>query len=299
MIMSTEYINPRCTEIDSLGVAEIFSIINAEDATVATAVREAGVDICRAIEAAEETLRAGGRLFYIGAGTSGRLGVLDASEMPPTFSVGRDLIQAIIAGGPAAITTSAEGAEDDEQAGISAIADLTQRDMLIGITASGKAPFVLAALKEGRRKALKTWLLTCNDVSCDFVDGTIAVLTGPEVVSGSTRLKAGTATKMVLNMISTITMVRLGRVYRGYMIDVVPSNDKLRRRALQTVQEITGCSGDRAGELLELAAGSAKTAILMQLRGLNYQQAVGMLQRAGGGLRQALELSAIGGETGQ
>ncbi|MBF0316926.1 MAG: N-acetylmuramic acid 6-phosphate etherase [Nitrospirae bacterium] len=298
MIMSTEYVNPRCTEIDALSVAEIFSIINAEDATVAAAVREAGADICRAIEAAVETLNAGGRLFYIGAGTSGRLGVLDASEMPPTFSVGSDLIRAIIAGGPAAITTSIEGAEDDEQAGISAVADLSQRDMLIGITASGRAPFVLAALKEAGRRGIKTWLLTCNDVSYDFVDGTIAVLTGPEVVSGSTRLKAGTATKMVLNMVSTIAMIRLGRVYRGYMVDVVPSNDKLRGRALWIVQEVTGCGGDRAKYLLEMAAGSAKTAILMQLRGLNYQQAVGMLQRAGGGLRQALELPTIAGETG-
>ncbi|MBF0591423.1 MAG: N-acetylmuramic acid 6-phosphate etherase [Nitrospirae bacterium] len=295
MIMSTEDINPRCTDIDTLGVAEIFAIINAEDATVAAAVRGAGPQICEAINDAVETIRAGGRLLYVGAGTSGRLGVLDASEMPPTFSVDSSLIRAVIAGGPAAITTSVEGAEDDEEAGIRAIADLKPGDMLIGITASGRAPFVLAALREAKGRAIKAWLLSCNDVSCDFpVDGAIVVLTGPEVVSGSTRLKAGTATKMVLNMISTITMIRLGRVFRGYMIDVVPSNDKLRRRALWIVQETTGCSADSARELLEMAAGSAKTAILMYLKGVNYEQATGMLQRAGGGLRRALELPSSG-----
>ncbi|MBF0337480.1 MAG: N-acetylmuramic acid 6-phosphate etherase [Nitrospirae bacterium] len=298
MIMSTEDINPSCTDIDALTVEEIFAVLNAEDATVATAVRAAGMDICQAIEDAIRTLSCGGRLFYAGAGTSGRLGVLDASEMPPTFSVGSDMIQAIIAGGPAAITTSVEGAEDDEQAGVRAIADLKSGDMLIGITASGTTPFVLAALKEARRRGIKGWLLSCNDVSCDFVDGTIVVATGPEVVSGSTRLKAGTATKMVLNMISTITMIRLGRVYNGYMVDVVPSNAKLRRRALRIVQELTGCSSNRARELLETdqVTGNAKTAILMQLRGVGYQQATEMLRRAGGGLRRALELPVIGGE---
>ncbi|MBF0344913.1 MAG: N-acetylmuramic acid 6-phosphate etherase [Nitrospirae bacterium] len=292
MHVTTEEVNPSSKDIDAQGVEEIFAIMNEQDSEVAAAVKRAGPAICRAINDAVDTIRNGGRLLYVGAGTSGRLGVLDASEMPPTFSVSPSLISAVIAGGHQAITTSVEGAEDDEEAGTRVINNIGCNDMIIGITASGKAPFVLAALKEGKRRSIKCWLLTCNDVSYDFVDGTMAVITGAEIVAGSTRLKAGTATKMVLNMISTIAMIRLGRVYRGHMVDVVPSNDKLRRRALRIVQELTGCCADRACELLEMARGSAKTAVLMQLRENDYEMAVQLLQGAGGSLRQALEKEA-------
>lgn len=287
--MSTEEINPRSEEIDALPLEDIFSIMNEENLRVTDAVNAARGSIVRAISDAVDAIRSGRGLIYIGAGTSGRLGVLDASEIPPTFNVAPDLVRAIIAGGGRALTEAVEGAEDDEDAGVKALSGVREGDMLLGIAASGRTPFTLSALREGKRLGAKCWLLTCTDVEYDFLDGTIKLLVGPEIIAGSTRLKGGTATKTVLNMISTLTMIRLGKVYRGYMVDVVPSNKKLRGRALKIIQETTRCGVKEAEALLDKSRGNAKTAILIYKKGLSYEEAKDLLKRSGGSLRKALE----------
>jgi len=287
--MITEETNPHSKEIDALPIEEIIRIMNEENLLVTEAVRAASDSISLAVRDAVNTIRSGGRLIYIGAGTSGRLGVLDASEIPPTFNVSPDAVRGMIAGGNRALTEAVEGAEDDEDAGIEAVSGVSDKDMLIGITASGTTPFTLAALKEGKRRGAKCRLLTCNDVRYDFLDGIIKLLAGPEIIAGSTRLKAGTATKIVLNMISTAVMIRLGKVYKGYMVDVVPSNKKLRKRAVRIIQEITGCRIGEADVLLDRSGGNAKTAILMRLKGLSCEEAKGLLERSDGSLRKALE----------
>jgi len=287
--MITEETNPHSKEIDALPIQEIIRIMNEENLLVTEAVRAASDSISMAVRDAVNAIRSGGRLIYIGAGTSGRLGVLDASEIPPTFSVSPDVIRGIIAGGNRALTEAIEGAEDNEEAGIEAVADVSDRDMLIGITASGTTPFTLAALKEAKRRGAKCWLLTCNDIAYDFLDGIIKLLAGPEIIAGSTRLKAGTATKIVLNMISTAAMIQLGKVYKGYMVDVVPSNKKLRTRAVRIIREVTGRRTEEAEALLGRSGGNAKTAILMHLKGLSREEAKGLLERAAGSLRKALE----------
>ena len=286
--MITEETNPHSKEIDALPIEEIIRIMNEENLLVTEAVRAASDSISLAVRDAVNTIRSGGRLIYIGAGTSGRLGVLDASEIPPTFNVSPDAVRGMIAGGNRALTEAVEGAEDDEDAGIEAVSGVSDKDMLIGITASGTTPFTLAALKEGKRRGAKCRLLTCNDVRYDFLDGIIKLLAGPEIIAGSTRLKAGTATKIVLNMISTAVMIRLGKVYKGYMVDVVPSNKKLRKRAVRIIQEITGCRIGEADVLLDRSGGNAKTAILMRLKGLSCEEAKGLLERSDGSLRKAL-----------
>ncbi|NOZ26416.1 MAG: N-acetylmuramic acid 6-phosphate etherase [Nitrospirae bacterium] len=286
--MSTEDLNPSAIEIDLLSVEEIIRIMNEENLAAVDAVGKAEDSIAGAVKETVNTLRSGGRLVYVGAGTSGRLGILDASEIPPTFGEAPGVITAVMAGGDAALTSAVEGAEDDRTAGKDAVAGITSRDMLMGISASGKTPFVLSALIEGKSRGAKCWLLTCNDIDYDFLDGTIKVMVGPEIVAGSTRLKAGTATKMVLNMISTTAMVKLGRVYKGYMIDVVPSNRKLKDRACRIVMDLTGCSREEADTLLHGAGGSAKTAVLMYLKGLDYENARRLLNESAGSLRKAL-----------
>ena len=286
--MITEETNPHSKEIDALSIKEIIRIMNDENLLVTEAVKAAGDSISMAVKDAVSAIRSGGRLIYIGAGTSGRLGVLDASEIPPTFNVSPDAVRGMIAGGNRALTEAVEGAEDDEDAGIEAVSGVSNKDMLIGITASGTTPFTLAALKEGKRRGAKCRLLTCNDVRYDFLDGIIKLLAGPEIIAGSTRLKAGTATKIVLNMISTAVMIRLGKVYKGYMVDVVPSNKKLRKRAVRIIQEITGCRIGEADVLLDRSGGNAKTAILMRLKGLSCEEAKGLLESSGGSLRKAL-----------
>ncbi len=287
--MNTEDLNPRSKDIDALSVEEIVSVMNDEDLMTVHAVREAGSSIAQAIKDAINCIRSGGGLIYIGAGTSGRLGVLDASEMPPTFNVPPDLIRAVIAGGDMAITNAVEGAEDDADAGRESVAEVAPKDMLLGITASGRTPFVLSALKEGKGRGAVSWLLTCNDVKYDFLDGIIRLNVGSEIVAGSTRLKAGTATKMALNIISTSVMIKLGKVYKGYMVDVVPSNNKLIERALRIIREISGCSSEEAAEYLRESRGNAKTAVLMYKRKLSYENAVSALENSGGSLREALK----------
>ncbi len=287
--MLTESLNEFSKDIDALSIKEILKIMNQEDRKVLDAVSNAIDPISKAVDVAISTIRSGGRLIYIGAGTSGRLGVLDASEMPPTFNVSDDTVKAIIAGGERALTKAIEGAEDDEDAGKTDVSDVKSKDMILGISASGKTPYVISALKEAKIiKGAKCWLLTCNDINYDFLDGIINIIVGPEIVAGSTRLKAATATKIVLNMISTTTMIKLGKVYKGYMVDVVPSNKKLTQRALRIIKDITGCSDEEAEEYLYKAKGNAKTAILMYLKKIDYEDAIGILKDSGGSLRSAL-----------
>lgn len=290
----TEGINPASRDLDTRSIAEIIEIMNNEDKRAVDAVYQAREMIERAIEAAVETFNHGGRLFYVGAGTSGRLGVLDASECPPTFSVDAEMVQGIIAGGDIALRNAVEGAEDDEEAGRQAIHENRVRhgDMVIGISASGLAAFVSGALEEARMIGGKAWFLTCNrrvDPFIEqFIDGVIAIDTGAEVIAGSTRLKAGTATKLVLNMITTISMVRTGKVYGNLMVDVNPTNRKLKDRAVRIISGVTGCDMDEAGELLERSGNRPKVAIVMKMKGTEKETAEKLLAEHRGFLREAM-----------
>lgn len=290
--MSIEEINQYSEEIDTLPIEEIVRIMKEDNIEAIEAIHAARDSIVRAVTDAVNAIKGGGSLIYIGAGTSGRLGVLDASEIPPTFNVSAAVVRGIIAGEERALTEAVEGAEDDEMAGVKSVSHVSDRDMLLGITASGTTPFTIAALKEGKRRGARCWLLTCpltsNDIGYGFLDGIIKLPVGPEIIAGSTRLKAGTATKIVLNMISTAAMIRLGKVYKGYMIDVVPSNRKLRRRALNIIQEITGCRTEEAGALLDKSRGNAKTAVVMYIKGLSFEEARDLLKRSDDSLRKAL-----------
>jgi len=265
--------------MDSLTIPDVIKTMTKENYGVIKAVEGALDSICRLIDDAYRCIKAGGSVIYIGAGTSGRLGVLDAVEVPPTFGVGRDVFRAIIAGGEKALTEAVEDAEDDEGAGIRAVSDIRSIDLLIGISASGTTPYTISALREGKRLGARCWLITTNNVTYTFLDGIIILPVGPEIIEGSTRLKAGTATKIVLNMISTGTMIKLGRVYRGLMIDVVPSNRKLRKRAISIVQRIVGCKEEKAEELFQKAKGNTRVAIVMGIKDVGYEEALGLLEQ--------------------
>lgn len=284
----TEGINPRAKGIDSRPAREIVQIMHEEEASVSSALGAQLDDIARAAEDAATAIRGGGKVLYAGAGTSGRLGVMDAAEVPPTF--GSDRFQAVMAGGGEALITAVEGAEDDEEAGARAASSLTETDMALGITANGRTPFVISFLKQARNQGAVCWLLTCNDVEAQpFLEGVIRLLTGPEIVAGSTRLKAATATKVALNMISTAAMVRLGKVHDGLMVDVQPTNRKLIGRAEDIVMHISGCSREEAGEALRASGMSPKVAALMKKRGISKDEAKRLLEQSGGFLRKALE----------
>jgi N-acetylmuramic acid 6-phosphate etherase len=287
----TEQRNPRSESIDARPVNEILRIINDEDQRVAGAVSEAIPQIGRAVEGIAAAIRRGGRLFYIGAGTSGRLGVLDASECPPTFSVAPDLVQGIIAGGEPALSRATEATEDDPASGARDLLarGFNSRDVLCGIAASGRTPYVIGAVKHARELGGLTIGISCTPHSqlSQAVEIPIEVLTGPEVVTGSTRLKAGTATKLVLNMLTTATMIRLGYVYGNLMVNVQPRNEKLRDRAQRIVAAAAGVSADRAAELLR-DAGDVRTAIIMEKRGVDRATARALLESAGGVTREAL-----------
>ncbi|NUR85352.1 MAG: N-acetylmuramic acid 6-phosphate etherase [Nonomuraea sp.] len=278
---STEQSDPRYSQIDRLPTEEIAGLMNEADAAVPAAVALAVPAISAAIDAIAARMAAGGRLLYVGAGTSGRLAVLDASECPPTFGTDPSLVQGIIAGGPDALTRSVEGAEDDAPAGAAALAALEtgELDSVVGISASGRAPFVLGALEEAARLGALTVALSCNADSplSAAAEHGIEVVVGPEVVTGSTRLKAGTATKLVLNMISTIVMVRLGRTYGNKMIEMSAMNSKLARRAVRMVVDITGVAEDVAELALQQAGGHAKVAVVMIDRGLDADAARALL----------------------
>lgn len=291
----TEGINPASKDLDIKSIAEIIEIMNNEDRLAVEAVSQAREQIEKAIAAVVETFNNGGRLFYIGAGTSGRLGVLDASECPPTFSVPPEMVQGIIAGGDTALRNAVEGAEDDEEAGRQAIHEsgVSQGDMVIGISASGSAAFVSGALEEAMMIGARTWLITCNKRIEPFVesmvDGIIAIDTGAEVIAGSTRLKAGTATKLVLNMITTISMVKTGKVYGNLMVDVNPTNKKLKERAVRIISEVAQCGMDEAGELLVASGNIPKMAIVMKIKGVERVAAEKLLAEHKGILREAIK----------
>jgi N-acetylmuramic acid 6-phosphate etherase len=289
----TERRNERSATIDQRSALDIVRLMNDEDATVAAAVRKELPQIAQAIEAIADRLRQGGRLIYIGAGTSGRLGVLDASECPPTFSTPPDLVIGRIAGGDRALRHSIENAEDSEELGRAEIEDLqvTPTDAVVGIAASGRTPYVLAAMEAAKARGALTIGLACNAESPleARVEIMIAPVVGPEVIAGSTRLKAGTAQKMVLNMLSTGTMILLGKTYGNLMVDFNPSNTKLRRRAVRIVEAATGLPEVEAGELLRRSDNETKVAIVAALAGVEPDAARRRLIAARGIVRQAVE----------
>jgi N-acetylmuramic acid 6-phosphate etherase len=265
----TEQPNPASASIDALATEDMLRIINAEDRKVADAVAGEIPAIARAVDAIVASFRQGGRLFYIGAGTSGRLGVLDASECPPTFGVPAGMVQGIIAGGEPALSRATEASEDDPASGARDLAarGFTARDALVGIAASGRTPYVLGAIAEAKGLGAVTVGISCTPDSelARAVAIPIAPLVGPEVIAGSTRLKAGTAQKLVLNMLSTGAFIRMGYVYGNLMVNVQPTNAKLADRARRIVAQAAGVSGERAGEWLDAAGGNVRAAILMAL----------------------------------
>lgn len=291
----TEAPNPASAAIDTLDARAIVGVIAAEDARVAPAVAACADAIARLVEASAERMRRGGRLIYIGAGTSGRLAVLDAVECLPTYSVPPERVFGLLAGGPAALTSSIEDAEDDPEQGARdvAAAGVGPLDVLLGIAASGRTPYVLGGMAEARRRGACVAGLSCAMPTPmeALADILIAPLVGPEVVAGSTRMKAGTAQKLVLNMLSTATMIRLGKTYGNLMVDVIPGNSKLRRRAAAIVAQATGLPAGEAAELLEAAGGAPKPAIVMALAGVSASQALELLERGEGRVRRAIELA--------
>ncbi|MEU5943487.1 N-acetylmuramic acid 6-phosphate etherase [Micromonospora sp. NPDC047548] len=292
----TEQVDHRYAGLDTASVAQLAVVMNDADVTVPAAVRAALPQIVPAIEGIADRLAAGGRLLYVGAGTAGRLGVLDASECPPTFSTPPDLVRAVIAGGTAALFAAQEGVEDDEAAGTAVIADcaITAVDAVVGISASGRTPYVLAAVRAARERGALTVGLSCNaDTSLGAAaDHPIEVLVGPEVLAGSTRLKAGTAQKLVLNMISTISMIRLGKTYDNLMVDLRVTNAKLRDRAVRIIRRVTGVPRSEAEAALDRAELDVKTAILMLDRPADVADPRQRLAASGGRLREALEAIA-------
>jgi N-acetylmuramic acid 6-phosphate etherase len=287
----TERRNPRTASIDLASSLEIVDMINAEDRRVPEVVATQREQIARAIDIAEAIFRGGGRLFYVGAGTSGRLGVLDASECPPTFGTDPEMVQGIIAGGLPALTRSQEGAEDVVQNGALAMDEhkIGKKDFVIGIAASGTTPYVRAALERAATLGAKTGIVACSPPPADLVakvDVTILPIVGPEVVTGSTRMKAGTATKLVLNTITTGAMIRLGKTYGNLMVDLRATNNKLIDRSQRIVMEVTGVSRDEATKLIERAGKSVKLAIVMQKKGISSEDAERLLAENGGVVRR-------------
>jgi len=288
----TEQVNPASDGIDALPTSRILEIINAEDRQVADAVGREIPAITRAVDAIVEAIRSGGRLFYIGAGSSGRLGVLDAAECPPTFSADAELVQGIMAGGEQALAHATETTEDDPAIGARDLRErgFTARDVLVGIAASGRTPYVLGAVAEARRLGAVTAGISCTPDSelARAVHIAITPLTGPEIVAGSTRMKAGTATKLVLNMLSTATFIRLGYVYGNLMVNVQPKNSKLVDRARRIVAQAAGVSYDAAGDALAAAGNSVRTAIVMVKLGVDREAAERRLAGAGRRISQVL-----------
>lgn len=288
----TEQQNPASAHIDALPTADVLAIINREDQKVAGAVAAEIPQITEAVDGILDRIRTGGRLFYIGAGTSGRLGILDAAECPPTFHVAPDLVQGIIAGGERALVRATEASEDDPEAGRLDLTaySFTPKDALVGIAASGRTPYVLGAVEEANRLGALTIGISCTPESPLSRLARIAItpLPGPEVIAGSTRMKAGTATKLVLNMISTAVMIRLGYVYGNLMVNVQPRNAKLEDRARRIIAASAAVSYERAGELLASAGGEVRVAIVMARLSLDRSAAEARLAGAGGRLSEAL-----------
>jgi len=294
-LMETEQRNPLSYRIDSKSTLDILDIINAEDKRVPFAVEAAIPRIATIVDDVVDSFNRGGRLFYIGAGTSGRLGVLDASECPPTYGVDPSMVQGIIAGGPKALTTSVEWAEDDGPAGIVTLKshDFSPVDVLIGITASGGAPFVVEAMRYAKDLGAKVGAISCNRETAVFdlidEDHRIFVPVGPEIVTGSTRMKAGTAQKLVLNMITTTAMIRIGKVFNNLMVDLRPVNAKLILRARRLITEVTGCTEERAKDLFETSGHNTKVAITMGLLSVDKEEATKLLQLSEGSISRVLD----------
>lgn len=291
--LTTEQNNPESVAIDQMDPIQIAMLMNREDLKVVAAVERVLPEIARAIETVTERVQAGGRLIYIGAGTSGRLGVLDASECPPTFNTPPALVVGLIAGGHRALRNAIEGAEDNRQAGEEDLrgVEVDAKDVVCGIATSGRTPYVLGGLAYARSLGAATLGVTCNEVSelSEVSDVLIAPVVGPEILSGSTRLKAGTATKMVLNMISTGTMIRIGKTYGNWMVDLRATNVKLKDRSIRIVSGITGLDRQRAESLLARCDGEVKTAIVSQALGVEKIEAQERLKAAAGRLRTAIQ----------
>lgn len=291
--LTTEQRNPKTMELDSFSPIEIARVMNEENTNVIKAIDEVLPQVASAIEWAGEALNAGGRIIYMGAGTSGRLGVLDAVECPPTFGVSYDTVVGLIAGGEGAFVKAAEGAEDNAEAGAADLAalELESRDIVIGIAASGRTPYVIGGLRYANEAGCRTVAIACNKDSAMGVEAQLAIepVTGPEVLTGSTRLKAGTAQKLVLNMISTGSMVAAGKVYQNLMVDVKQSNEKLRVRAQNIVMMATECTREQAAEALEACHHHVKGAIAMLLLDCDATAAEAALDEAHGHVRAAVE----------
>jgi N-acetylmuramic acid 6-phosphate etherase len=289
----TEQVNPNSQNLDQLTSLELVELFNREDAKTLEAIAAARTQLAQAIDLSAQALGRGGRLFYVGAGTSGRLGVLDAAECPPTFCTPPELVQGIIAGGAGALVRSSEDLEDRLEDGLEAIAhrQITELDVVIGITAGGTTPFVHGALQAAKQRGATTISIACvpaDQVKID-ADLDIRLLVGPEVLAGSTRLKAGTVTKMALNIISTSVMVRLGKVYGNRMVDVAVTNKKLHDRALRMLQDLTDLSREDAGFLLERSGRRVKLALLMHWTGLEQEEGDRLLSEHHGDLRAAVQ----------
>lgn len=296
--IATERRNPRSREIDRMSALEIVDLINSEDRTVPEAVGRVRGELARVVELVADRLGRGGRLIYVGAGTSGRLGVLDAAECPPTFGTDPSTVRGIIAGGYEALVRAQEGAEDEAENGARDLAELGPGpdDVVVGIATSGVTPYVHGALARARGAGSSTVFVTCSDrPGPPEADITVAAVVGPEVVTGSTRMKAGTATKLVLNTITTGAMVLLGKTYENLMVDLVATCDKLRDRAIRILRETAGVDDEEAARLIAEADGSVKAAIIMGKSGGTAREANELLRAAGGSVRRALERHGKGG----
>lgn len=293
--LMTEQVNPRTRNIDSMNSEQIIRLINAEDKLIADVIEQAVPSIAAAADYIVEAFTVGGRLFYVGAGTSGRLGVLDASECPPTFGTPPSMVQGIIAGGFQAIKNPVEGAEDSEEQGIQDMIEssIGKNDVVIGIAASGRTPYVLGAMKEASRRGAKVIGLTNNPNTpmMAIADHMIEAVVGPEVILGSTRMKSGTAQKLILNMLTTTSMIRIGKVYDNLMVDLNPSNEKLVYRAKRIIRMATKASAEEVDQAYAAAQGHVKTAIVMLLGKVDFIQAKELLAQTGGFVSQAVTLA--------
>ncbi|WP_435016630.1 N-acetylmuramic acid 6-phosphate etherase [Tundrisphaera sp. TA3] len=297
--LTTEARNPLSEGLDAMTAAQIVALMNDEDAKVIAAVRAESEAIARAVEVIADRFQKGGRLIYVGAGTSGRLGVLDASECPPTFNTHASMVVGLIAGGHTALTTAVEGAEDDRERGRTELTDLkvSANDVVVGIASSGRTPYVLGAIDAAKGVGAFTVGIACNRPSLlgNAADLEIALVVGPEVLSGSTRLKAGTATKLVLNTLTTGAMVLIGKTYGNRMIDLRPSNEKLRIRTRRILRELAGIDDEAAGALLARSGGQLKVALVAALAGVEPDRAGELLDQNHGLVRDAVR-AATGGE---
>jgi N-acetylmuramic acid 6-phosphate etherase len=293
MVRITEERNPNSVGIDGKPVEEILRIINVEDQKVPTAVRAQIPVIAKAVDVVAATISKGGRVFFAGAGSSGRIGVAEAVEIPPTFGLPPEVVQGVMAGGRDAVVSSFEVSEDDEPAGVRMLEErgFDGDDLLVALSASGRTPYALGALKKAKDLGARTVSLTCNPEAPinSLADIPIVVNVGPEVVAGSTRMKAGTAQKLVLNMLTTAAMIRLGRVYDGLMIGVQPTNEKLRERATRIIETIAEVSTKAAAQALEKAQGDVRVAIVVAKTEESPEESKRMLEQAGGSLRRALK----------